>query len=366
MCVRIPQSHHTARCAVRRAVNYPVDGKATVYSASPVLPLHARRERRLRGNLDETLTTLHRRHWHNVRGMPRPSHAIARRSWWWVFALFIATPALALAFLGLEAIRAEDSEERQRLLEGQQQVLRLTGAAIDTALEREVSEARVRLQAGASPGIAALSPDSPILFQRDRRGVLAFPEQRVFFSADAAGLGFAAGPDPAVAVLVDAAGAAAAQGRGTEAARLYARLREVPTLRAWAELQVLLLRPDGVAAVAATADAQLTTSDVRSPAGIPLAIVISSLCGELRPAKRLRFLPFVERTLHIDGGARASAADPDCRLVLVVAAQPDHPCALTALEQVSLQQRFTAGDAAVWIRRDTRGANHVTTAISRS
>jgi hypothetical protein len=75
---------------------------------------------------------------------------------------------------------------------------------------------------------------------------------------------------------------------------------------------------------------------------------------------------FVERTLHIDGGARASAADPDCRLVLVVAAQPNHPCVLTALERVRLQQRFTDGDAAVWIRRDTRGANHMTTAISGS
>jgi hypothetical protein len=75
---------------------------------------------------------------------------------------------------------------------------------------------------------------------------------------------------------------------------------------------------------------------------------------------------FVERTLHIDGGARASAADPDCRLMLVVAAQPDQSCALTALEQVRLQKRITDGDAAVWIRRDTRGANHVTTAISGS
>ena len=60
---------------------------------------------------------------------------------------------------------------------------------------------------------------------------------------------------------------------------------------------------------------------------------------------------FVERTLHIDGGARASAADPACRLVLVVAAQPDQPCALTALEQVSLQEKLPDGDAAVWIRR---------------
>ena len=75
---------------------------------------------------------------------------------------------------------------------------------------------------------------------------------------------------------------------------------------------------------------------------------------------------FVERTLHIDGGARASAADPACRLVLVVAAQPVDPCALTALEHVSLQEKVAGGDAAVWIRRGAQGASRVTTAISGS
>ena len=75
---------------------------------------------------------------------------------------------------------------------------------------------------------------------------------------------------------------------------------------------------------------------------------------------------FVERTLHIDGGARASAADPACRIVLVVSAQPDQPCALTAFEQFSLREKFAEGDAAVWIRRGTQGAGGVTTAISGS
>jgi hypothetical protein len=75
---------------------------------------------------------------------------------------------------------------------------------------------------------------------------------------------------------------------------------------------------------------------------------------------------FVERTLHIDGGPRASAADPHCRLVLVVAARPEQPCALTALERVGLQERFAGGDAAVWVRRSAQGAGNVTTAIAGS
>ena len=47
---------------------------------------------------------------------------------------------------------------------------------------------------------------------------------------------------------------------------------------------------------------------------------------------------FVERAMHIDGGPRASAADPDCRLMLVVAAHPEQPCALTVFERVSLEE----------------------------
>jgi hypothetical protein len=72
---------------------------------------------------------------------------------------------------------------------------------------------------------------------------------------------------------------------------------------------------------------------------------------------------FVERTLHIDGGPRVSAADPNCRLLLVLAAWPEQPCALTATERASLQQRFSGGDEAVWVRRDTSGASSVTTAV---
>jgi len=72
---------------------------------------------------------------------------------------------------------------------------------------------------------------------------------------------------------------------------------------------------------------------------------------------------FVERTLHVDGGPRMSAADPDCHVVLVVAASPGQTCALTALERANIQEKFAAGDAAVWVRRDSQGSGSVTTAI---
>jgi hypothetical protein len=75
---------------------------------------------------------------------------------------------------------------------------------------------------------------------------------------------------------------------------------------------------------------------------------------------------FVERTLHIDGGPRASAADPSCRVVLVVAMLAAQPCPLNGLEQAEIDARFAAGDAAVWLRRGANGSSSVTTALAGS
>lgn len=74
---------------------------------------------------------------------------------------------------------------------------------------------------------------------------------------------------------------------------------------------------------------------------------------------------FVERTLHVDGGPGASAADPGCRLVLVVAAAPEQPCALTKEEQFTAGEQFTRKATAVWIRRGENGTSAVQTAIRR-
>ncbi len=75
---------------------------------------------------------------------------------------------------------------------------------------------------------------------------------------------------------------------------------------------------------------------------------------------------FVERTRHIDGGPRVSAADPSCRLVLVVAGNGEQPCSLSPLEQARLDARLAAGDAAVWVRRSADGTSSVATALTDS
>jgi hypothetical protein len=74
---------------------------------------------------------------------------------------------------------------------------------------------------------------------------------------------------------------------------------------------------------------------------------------------------FVERTLHIDGGPNVSAADPACRLILLVKARPEQPCALTD-EEKNLTAALLAEDAtAAWIRRGHDGASSVLPAIQQ-
>jgi hypothetical protein len=72
---------------------------------------------------------------------------------------------------------------------------------------------------------------------------------------------------------------------------------------------------------------------------------------------------FVERTLHIDGGPRLSAADPACRMVFVLATQRAQPCPLTTNEQAAVTAQFSTGDEAVWVRRAKDGTSDVTTAL---
>jgi hypothetical protein len=72
---------------------------------------------------------------------------------------------------------------------------------------------------------------------------------------------------------------------------------------------------------------------------------------------------FVERTLHIDGGPRASATDPDCQIIFLVAAAPDQPCALTETEQALVDHAFADGALAAWVRRAADGARSVSPAL---
>ena len=58
----------------------------------------------------------------------------SRWNWSWGFGLFIAVPALALALLGLRAVRAERIEREQQLREQQVQVARLIDASLSSRM----------------------------------------------------------------------------------------------------------------------------------------------------------------------------------------------------------------------------------------
>lgn len=95
---------------------------------------------------------------------------------------------------------------------------------------------------------------------------------------------------------------------------------------------------------------------VHSPQSIWL---MSHLPGLYHPLPEI----FVERTLHIDGGPRASAADPDCRLLFIVPDQPVRSCTLTPAEQSEVSNLQAMGARAVWVRRGPDGGADVSAAL---
>src|SRR5688572_19586322 len=212
----------------------------------------------------------------------RPSKGPAA-SWWWIFGSLIGVPALALAALGISALRLEDVERRQRTRDQQDQIARLADAALITALERELSTAR------------DTRPDDngTIRFEISANQVISFPAHRTY----AAPLG---APLPAEAaatisrdalLLADRAQEAAAQGSLASARTLYRQLTAVEELRPWATLQLGLLESSTTLPIA------LASSAARSPAGIPLAIVASSIVDAASEREVRAHTPFLNATL---------------------------------------------------------------------
>jgi signal transduction histidine kinase len=231
--------------------------------------------------------------------MHRPSQPFIRRSWWWVFALLIALPAIALAFLGFSAIQADEVERRRRTSDEQARIARLANSALSTAFEREVAEARASLRTASSEGPDAKS--RPVLFEIDDRHVISFPADRVYMASPMV-------PPPSqaatripgsAAALAERAQSAEAQARTAEAVALYGRLRQFPVTRAWADHRLIVLQADlqVPSTVYQIADRRLGSSDARSPSGIPLALVASSLVDDVPQASRQHFVPLLEQAL---------------------------------------------------------------------
>ncbi|MGH9239596.1 MAG: hypothetical protein ACRD3G_16260 [Vicinamibacterales bacterium] len=204
--------------------------------------------------------------------MPRgliPS--FTHRAWWWVFGLFIATPALILALLGLQAISAREIEREQGLRDQQAQLATLVDSTLASALDRVAADA-----------LAAADGDEYVAFEIDDGGVVSFPRHRVFFGPFGAAPASLASRRPVSAeilTLIDEAHAAEAQGRHGEARTLYEQIRTNADLAPWASLRLAILDVEtgSRSRLSAVADSRLATSAARTPAGLPLALVASSI-----------------------------------------------------------------------------------------
>lgn len=71
---------------------------------------------------------------------------------------------------------------------------------------------------------------------------------------------------------------------------------------------------------------------------------------------------FVERALHIDGGARASATVESCRVIFLLKSSPSQPCPLRESERATVEATFAAGASGLWVRRGADGSSSVSVA----
>ncbi len=226
-----------------------------------------------------------------------PASFRSGRMWWWTFAAFIAVPACALALLGLRAARLERIERQQQLRDQQAQVTRLADAAIATALAR--LEGALARSETVSPKAAA--PFDIPVFSLDRRGLVLFPKERVYFGEFGKRPEFMPGETSgATASLVARAQAAEVQQRADEAFASYSRIASIdPRLRPWAELSLARMRyerGDG-GALAVLARPQWSEADGSTPSGLPVALLACSYAERLAPQQGRLFTRLLELTL---------------------------------------------------------------------
>ncbi len=261
--------------------------------------------------------------------------SLTRRTWWWVFALFIAAPAVALTWLGFRSIRAAEIERDQRLREEQAGVARLVDASLASALDRTITDVK-----------AAGHLDDAVAFFVEDTGVIAFPADRVYFGP----FGVTPSSLPAlhtpssITALIGQAQTAEARGRHVEARALYERIRADRDLAAWANLKLAMVAVDSGdrSRLSAVADSRLATSNARTPAGIPLAVAAASYARTLNGRERARLLPLVAATFEELRGGRwwlhadqRRAYDAELRSVLADSDGPGNaPEADSRLERI--------------------------------
>ena len=227
---------------------------------------------------------------------------------WQLFGLLIAVPALALAWLGLRAVRVERLEAEQLLRDQQTQMAKLADAAMLTALAPIEAEL-ARLSPGRAGSDVDLPPGIPVVTFH-RSGLITFPQDRLYFGP------FGRHPperervtawSPAVTRLVDQAQTAEAQDRTADALASLQRIRRAePRLQAWADIAYARVRFHGGdrSALADLARADWSQSPGVTPSGLPAALVACAASEGVPARERRAFAPLIERTLAGVRGGR--------------------------------------------------------------
>ena len=224
-----------------------------------------------------------------------PALPKSSRAWWWGFGLLIAVPALALAFLGLWAVRAERIEREQQIRRQQTQVAQLADGAIATVLARLETELS-RAEADR-PGSADELPRPEIpIFSFDQQGLLTFPHDRVYFGDF--GLRPAALPafpdwSSSVRQLIEQARAAEAQQRLQEAVTLYQRvIRAESKLSDWAEFSIARARNRSGAATSLMRSQGLQYAEGLTPQDCPWSFLPVPTSNDCRNRSAPPFFPW--------------------------------------------------------------------------
>lgn len=230
-----------------------------------------------------------------------PSRRVSGRVWWTLFALLIAVPALALAALGLRAVRGDRVEADQQLRLQQQRVAELADAAIETVLGQIATE--LSRLTGRRPAQNAMLPaDAPIMVF-DRSGLVTFQRDRLYFGPfGRVPVERAALTDwpPTLSKSIEEAQALEIQRRPADAIAVFDRIgRSEPRLQTWSAIAAARIRSQTEpAAVRQLARQEWAQSGGVTPSGLPAAFIACAASEGLAPVQRAAFAPLITATLE--------------------------------------------------------------------
>jgi signal transduction histidine kinase len=209
------------------------------------------------------------------------------RGWWFIVALVVG-PAIALAVLGLRALSLERIGRGQELWREQSRLVLLVDGAISNSLAA-IEKSLRRGEAGLADTSQAQEADNSAPFTRcivDRRRLLIFPDDRVFFGE--VGLKPAEAPvfplSAELTLAVEQARTAEARNQDEAALIAYRRIRaSEPRLRPWVDLNIARIqyrrRSGGSASALQKIDGG--SEQAISPSGVPVAMLACSFAAQL-------------------------------------------------------------------------------------